>query len=197
MSKINFFYRILVSSFVMSTFAEGVILPVYAIFVQKIGGDILDAGWAMGIFLITQGVFTIIVHRFKWTQRQRIWLMIFGWALWVVGIASYLVIGNTLMLFITQIMTAMGNAIADPIFTQELAAHTDKKVAELEWGIFEGSNDLVNGIGAIIGAAIVAAFGFPALIYIMILTATTSFVMILFYVSRLRRQKIIMKEKLA
>jgi hypothetical protein len=182
-SRVNFLYKILISSYSLSTFSEGVILPVYAIFVQKIGGDILNAGQAMGVFLITQGLFTIFIHKFKWTSKQKMFFMVMGWFIWILGIASYLIISSIYMLFITQILTAIGNAIADPIFEEELAHHTDIKREEFEWGIFEGSKDLVSGLAAIAGGIILSAYNFSALIYLMIGTATISFFMILYYVS--------------
>jgi hypothetical protein len=37
------------------------------------------------------------------------------------------------MLFITQILTALGNAIADPIFDEELSNNTDPKNKLFEW----------------------------------------------------------------
>lgn len=177
----NFFYRLLLSSYVLSTFSEGVLLPVYAIFVQKIGGDALSAGTAMGLFLLTQGSFTVFVHKISWNESQRLRLLILGWFIWTVGIAAYLIVANVWMLFVTQILTAAGNAIADPIFEEELADHTDESAKEFEWGLFEGSKDIVAGLAALAGGFVVAIYGFPTLIYMMIVTASVSFVMSLYY----------------
>jgi len=187
--KPNFLYRLLVLSFTMSCFSEGVIVPIYAIFVQKVGGDILDAGFAMGIFLITEGIFTMLIHRLKWNPKQRINLLVGGWMIWVIGIGSYLLISNIWMLFLSQVLTAIGNAIADPVFDQELSDHTDKDMEEFEWGFFEGSKAFVDGAAAIIGATVAAYFGFRNLIYAMIVAATLSFVLILVYISKLRASK--------
>lgn len=184
--RVNLFYRILVLAFSLSVFSEGILLPVYAVFVQKVGGDILDAGLAMGIFLLTQGLFTILVHRYHWNYAQRIQLMAGGWLVWVIGISLYLAISSVWMLFLTQVLTAIGNAVADPIFDTELASHTDKSREEFEWGFFEGGNDIVSGIAAIVGGLVVSIYGFRTMIYLMIVTATLSFVIILWYVMRLR-----------
>lgn len=183
----NLFYRILVSSWALSSFSEGVILPIYAVFVQHIGGDILDAGGAMGVFLITEGIFTTIVHRGRYSQRMRIFLMILGWAVWLSGIVFYLFISNIWTLFLAQVLTAIGNAVADPVFDEELAEHTDPSLREYEWGVWEGSKSFIDGVAAILGAAVAALLGFRALIYLMIVAATLSFVMILWYVTRMRR----------
>jgi len=184
--KPNILYRLLVTAFTVSSFSEGIILPIYAIFVQKIGGDILDAGYAMGIFLVTEGVFTMFVHRVRWDPKQRIFLMILGWIIWLCGICTYLFISNIWTLFLAQVLMAIGNAVADPVFDQELADHTDKGFEELEWGMFEGSKAILDGAAAIIGASIAAFFGFETLIYVMTATATISFLLILAYVQRLQ-----------
>ena len=179
------------SAFVLSIFSEGIILPIYAIFVQKIGGDVLDAGLAMGIFLISQGVFSILFHKIIRSDKKRILFMSIGWFIWVLGIASYLIISNVWMLFLTQILTSLGNAIADPIFDQELAHHTDKKNEEFEWGFFEGSANLVSGVAAILGGLVVSAWGFNILIFGMVGTATLSLLLIIFYSRLIQKIKIL------
>ena len=85
-------------------------------------------------------------------------------------------------------LTAFGNAIADPVFDQELSDHTDKDLAELEWDFFEGSKAFVDGQRQS-SAQPLAYFGFRNLIYAMIVAATLSFVLILVYISKLRNSK--------
>lgn len=183
--KINTLYKILISSYGFSIFSEAVLIPIYAVFVQKVGGDILAASGAMATFLITQGIFTIIIHRIKWKNKTI--LLCGGWVIWVVGIASYLLISNVFMLFITQILTAIGNAIADPVLFEELAEHTDKKAKEFEWGFFSGIEALVNGLAALAGGLIATFYGFTVLIYVMIASATISLFFIIYYIRQKHR----------
>jgi MFS family permease len=187
--KINLLYKLLIASYATSMFSEGIILPIYAVFVQNIGGDILDASSAMAVFLITEGIFTFLVHKSKWVQRHRIPVMVAGWAIWVIGIASYLAVSSIATLFATQILTAIGNALADPIFDQELANHTDKKSEEFEWGFFEGINSIVQGFGALLGGLVAAIFGFKTLLSVMALTATLSLALILVYIQKIKQMK--------
>lgn len=157
-------------------------MPIYAIFVQKIGGDILDATGAIATFLIVSGAATIVIHRFKWSEKHRTKLMVFGWLIWVLGIAGYLLISSTLTLFAAQILVALGNAIANPAFDAELDDHTDEEIKSYEWGVFEALQDIFNGIAAIVGGLIATFFGFKVLIIVMVIMATISFAMILYYV---------------
>jgi hypothetical protein len=180
--KTNFLYKLLVTAYATSTFAEGIILPIYAIFVQEIGGDILEASGAIGIFLIVNGIATIIIHRIPWSQKNRTYLLIGGWALWVFGIASYFAVSNTLTLFIAQILVAVGNAVADPAFDAELDDRIDVQLKSYEWGIFGATQDVLNGCAAILGGIIATLFGFRTLILCMVIAATFSFSLILYYV---------------
>ena len=184
--KINSFYKILIIGYSTSIFAEGILLPIYAVFVQKIGGTILDASGAIAVFLITQGIFTVLAHRLRWIDKNRIAVMAGGWLIWVCGIALYLFVSNVFMLMVTQVLTALGNALADPIFDRELAAHTDHKGQEFEWGFFEGNKDLVQGVASIVGGLVVSFFGFRILIYTMVFSATASLLIILFYISKIK-----------
>ncbi|MCX6824306.1 MAG: MFS transporter [candidate division SR1 bacterium] len=190
-NRINSLYRLLLSAYSVSMFSEGVLLPIYAVFVQKIGGDILDASGAMAVFLISQGIFTIIIQRMKRTYKHHITMMIVGWIIWLMGIALYLAVSSTRMLFITQILVAMGNAIADPIFDKELADHTDKNNKLFERGLREGLQDIISGLAAIIGGLIAVFLGFKMLIGFMILTGTISLIIILLYVKKYRAKQAI------
>jgi hypothetical protein len=182
MTRPNRLYKQLVASYVISTFAEGILLPIYAIFVQQIGGDILEASGAIAVFLIVSGIATVVIHRSQWSQRNRTLLLVGGWILWVAGIAFYYLISSTVTLFLAQVLVALGNAIADPAFDAELDDHTDEAIKSYEWGLFEAFKDILNGVAAIAGGLIAAFLGFRVLIACMIATATLSFLMILFYV---------------
>ena len=186
--KTNFLYRVLISSYAVSTFAEGIIMPIYAVFVQKIGGTILDTSGAIAVFLILNGVAIIVIHRSQWSQRHRTLLLIFGWLVWVIGIAAYFVISSVATLFMAQVLVALGNAIADPAFDAELDDHTDEKLKSYEWGLFGALQDILNGVAALTGGLIAGFFGFRALIFCMMVAATLSFMGILYYVRARNRR---------
>lgn len=188
-NKINSLYKLLLSAYGVSMFSEWVLLPIYAVFVQKIWWDILDASWAMAVFLISQWIFTIIVQRLKWTYKHHTIMMIIWWFIRLMGIVLYLAVSSTRMLFVTQILVAMWNAIADPIFDKELADNTDKNNKLFERGLWEGMQDITNWLAAIIWWLIATFFWFKWLIAFMILTWTTSLIMILIYVKKYKSKE--------
>lgn len=177
-------YKLLIYTYSCSVFVEWILLPIYAIFVQNIGGDILDASWAMAIFLITSGLCTVLIHRLKWSQKHKNVLLIWGRLVWVIGIALYLTVSSIATLFITQVVIALGNAMADPVFDEELEENTAKWSEVEKWWLYEWSQDIVNWLAAVIGWLAVTYFGFHTLIYLMIVAASASFVGILYYYHR-------------
>lgn len=188
-NEINPLYKLLLSAYGVSIFSEWVLLPIYAVFVQKIGWDVLDASWAMAVFLISQWIFTIIIQRLKWTYKHHTIMMIVWWFIWLMGIVLYLAVSSTRMLFITQILVAMWNAIADPIFDKELADNTDKNNKLFERGLWEGMQDITNWLAAIIWWLIATFLWFRWLIIFMILTWTISLVIILTYVKKYKSKE--------
>lgn len=177
----NWYYRMLVSAWGLSSVSEGVLLPIYALYVQQIGGTILDAAGAVAAYFVLQGVVEILVHRSAWSHRHRMVLMIGGWAVWLLGISTYLWVASVPMLFVAQILTGLGNAIANPAFDAELAQKADKKIIEYEYSVFEGLQDIAQGFAALLGGLVAYTFGFTVLIAVMIGTASISFALILLY----------------
>lgn len=190
MKKKNVYYQLLVSSYSLSTFSEAVLIPIYAVFVQKVGGDILDAAGAIATFYIVCGLGEIFIHRTSWSQKHRLSLMFWGWLVWLAGIVFFLFISNIFTLFLAQVLTALGNAIADPAYDAELAEHTDSEERDSQYGYYEGIQDIFQGVAALIGGLVAFAYGFKLLIILMIITATISFILSIMYVKKIRKDKL-------
>lgn len=186
--NVNSTFKYLTISYTLSTFSEGIMMPIYAIYVQKIGGDILDASAAIGIFLLVSGLITYLIHRRKWSEKNRSTLLLLGWIIWLIGIGSYLYVYNIISLFYTQVLLALGNAIADPAFDAEFSINLDKNIVLFEWGIFDSMKDIVSGLAAIFGGLIAITWGFKALILTMIASASISLIIILLYLYKYRKE---------
>lgn len=179
--KSHHLYNCLIASYNFACFAEGILLPIYAIYVQKIGGDILDASWAIAIFSITSWFGTILLHRLNRSAKHKSWLLIGGRLVRLIGIISYLAVSNIIMLFVTQVLIALGNAMANPVFDEELEENRESANKVYKRWLYEWSQDIVNGVAAIVGGLVVTSLGFRFMIIVMIITASVSFAGILYY----------------
>lgn len=161
--------KILLFSYAMIAFAGGMFGPIYAIFVENIGGDILTAGGAYAAFSIAAGVLTLLISRWEDHVKHQEKLIILGFAINSIGFLGYLFIQTPMHLFIVQIILGISMAIISPAYDSLYSKHLDKGKFSSEWGMWEGMNYIVLGISAAIGGVFGAIFGFRILFIAMFL----------------------------
>ena len=154
--------------------AEGLIGPIYAIFVKNIGGDVLAAGTSFGLFSIASGVFIFTFGRSRFFKERLRLMVFFGCFIAAIGITSYLFVSNPLELFITQIVIGIGVGILEPSWDGLFSANLSEDKATTFWATWAGGRDFLSGIAAIVGGVIVAAYSFEVLFIIMTIFSLAS-----------------------
>jgi len=147
--------------------AGGMLGPIYAVFVEQIGGNILTAGWAIALFSIATGVFIILLGKWEDRFRNKEALVVAGYSLNVVGFIGYLFITHPMQLFLIQIIFALAEAIVTPAFDGLYSSLLDRGRFASEWGMWEGTYYIVTAVAAFIGSGIAYLFGFGALFVFM------------------------------
>ena len=159
--------RILLVTNGLILIAAAMIGPIYAVFVENIGGDLLDASIAGGLFALTAGLVTLFSGKLSDRIRHSEIIMILGYALIGTGFFLYQYVDSILFLFAIQVMIGLGNAIYSPAFDKLYSAHLDSKKAGTEWAAWESMNYFTTAFGALVGGVIVTVFGFNAIFLIM------------------------------
>ena len=148
-------------------FAGGLLGPIWAVYVEEIGGDILDASGAFGAFMLTAALVTYILGRIEDRNRYKAKFVILGYLMGAVGFTGYLFVTNPLTLFGVQAILGITVAVKDPAY-DGLYSKFAKKHLTLAWGEWEAMDYLTAGLSAIIGGLIANYFGFRFLFYLMI-----------------------------
>ena len=78
-----------------ATLALGMLGPIYALFVEQIGGDILDAGWAFFAFMITSGIVMFLISKWEDRFKHKSKLVVVGY-----GVLSSII---SLLLFLLKL----------------------------------------------------------------------------------------------
>lgn len=167
-------------AYAFSTFAQGILTPIYAFFVQKIGGGILETSWALAVYSIITGLGTIFIHKAPWSHLYKKHFLWGGWFLWLLSVAVYFKMNNSFLLYLSQLLNGLGTALSEPVFDAEFS----KRIAADPsggWAFFEGVTNIFSGVAAIIGGFIASMYGFKTLIYCMFGVATISFFLIVYY----------------
>ena len=164
--------KILISASILYNFAGGLFGPIYAIFVEKIGGDILTASSAIALYNIIMGILLLTFGKMEDKINKRN-VVVLGYFLSAIGVTGYLFVSQPWHLFAVQIILSLG-VITNPAWDAFFASSTDKKKESEEWGLWEGSIKINTGIAALVGGFVASVFGFRALFVLMSASAFAS-----------------------
>jgi len=148
-------------------FAFGLLAPIYAIFVEEIGGDILDAGFTYAIYLFVLGILIFFISRWENHQKFKGKLLVFSYFLFAIASIGYLLVSNKIHLFIVQGILGVAEAFNSPVYDGLYSKFLDKGKFVSEWGLYASMRSILTAIAAVGGGVIAAYFGFKYLFLIM------------------------------
>ncbi|MDO8621327.1 MAG: MFS transporter [Candidatus Levybacteria bacterium] len=159
-------------------FADSLLGPLYAVFVQKFADGVLAISISWTAFLISTTLFTFLISRVGDKIRKDDMLMasfIVRAIVWL----SYIFVGNIPQLIALQIFLGIGEALGSPSFSAIFAEHLDKNHHVQEYADWRLIANIVTAVGTMLGGLIVAKLGFEYLFLAMSLLAVISFLEIL------------------
>lgn len=163
--------KILLFADAWMTFALGMIGPIYAIFVERIGGDLLDASWAYFTFMLTSGVVMYSISRWENHVKHKEKLVVAGYLIGAFGALLYYFVDGQSMLLITQVVLGFSVAILSPAFDAVYSHYVNKKKEASDWGAWESMGYLVTAIAALAGGYIADIYGFKTLFIVMFISS--------------------------
>src|SRR3989339_676333 len=106
----NKYYKMLLSASLLANFGDNLIGPFYAVFVEKIGGSILDMGYTVTVFSVCTGFLMIIIGRISDKLNKEL-ITIFGYTMYALGSLLYVFISSPWQLFGLQIVFAVSAVV--------------------------------------------------------------------------------------
>lgn len=156
------------SFFVLAT---GMLGPIYAIFVQQVGGDILAAGTAWAIFMITSGIGILFMGKLQDKIKRDKPAILIGYALMSLAFLGYFFVSNVMQLFLLQVLLGISIVVLTPAYDSFYTKYLEKGKFASQWAAWEGIWYLVTGIAALIGAFLAEIFSFQTLFLVMFFTS--------------------------
>ncbi|VVB60934.1 Major Facilitator Superfamily protein [uncultured archaeon] len=174
----NRYQRALLFSSYMWYFGEGLLGPLYAIFTQRVGGDVLELTGAYALYLVTVGALDIYIGKIS-DHYSKKHLMTLGYALNAVATFGYLFVDSPAKLFMIQGLLGVAAAFATPTWNSLFSIYENKKHAGEEWGLDNGGSQLVTGFAVVTGGIIITYFSFSFLFVLMGLVQIFSTIILL------------------
>lgn len=159
--------RVLLVTNAMILISAAMLGPIYALFVEKIGGSLLDASLTSAIFAFAAGLTTLSAGRYIDKIKRPHFIVIFGYLVMGLSFILYMFVNTIWALFSVQILIGFAEAISYPAFDAVYSKHLTRGKIGTEWGAWESVNFFSAAIGATIGGFIATIFGFNGLFTIM------------------------------
>lgn len=159
--------KILIAADAFATLALGMIGPIYAIFVENIGGDILDVGWAYFVFTFTSGAVLYLISTWENKIKHKEKLVVLGYLINALGCFLYFFVDTQMALLVVQVVLGIGVAVVSPAFDSIYSHFVTSEKEASDWGAWEAMGYFVAAIGAVAGSMIANTFGFGALFLVM------------------------------
>ncbi|MBP9750196.1 MAG: MFS transporter [Candidatus Pacebacteria bacterium] len=145
----------------------GMLGPLFALFAQRVGGDVLETTWVYAVYLVVTGVGIFVVGKVTDCVGQE-WPLVVGYALNTVATFSYLLVSTVIGLFVVQIVQGVALALMTPTWYALYDKHSgDGSHDGYVWGLFSGMAFIVQGIALMLGGYIVTAYSFDVLFVVM------------------------------
>jgi MFS family permease len=154
--------RLLLKISFMVTFAEAMLVPIYAAFTERVGGSVLDAGIAFAVFSMATGGAVVLLGTQSWFQHNTKRFLMLGFVASSACDISYIFVANKWQLFAVQVVAGFATGLIEPtwdaLFTDDIE-HSSAK----HWSIWAGGTHLVTGAAALVGGLVVAYASFSVL----------------------------------
>jgi MFS family permease len=173
LKSINPVVKFLILSDVLVVGATAMLAPLFALFIEDfiIGGNAMVVSISMGIFLISRSLLQIpiatLIDRIKGEVDDFVLMFIFSVLMSITPIL-YLFINTPFQLYLVQALLGVFTAITYPSYMAIFTRHVDKHKEGTEWGIYYTMIDLGSAFLAVLGGYVAETFGFPQLIYLVV-----------------------------
>lgn len=158
--KLNKSLRVLITVNTVMVFIVAMFAPFYAVFVQKIGGNLAVAGFSWAVYPIVAGVLTFLFSQWEMKVKEQELLMAVGYFIRGLVFLSYAFMGGIAQLIFTQILWGIGTALSTPAFDATYSAHTSREGSIAEWGQWEGMSNVATGVAALISGIVIQSVGY-------------------------------------
>lgn len=160
--------RLLLTASIFMHAGVNMIAPLYAVYIGEIGGTLLDAGLAVGVYGVGKSFFYFLAGRVNEQLISRKALIVTGYFLHAFGYFCYLFAENIWHVIAIQALLAFAEAIMNPSWSAILATSLTKGKERRIYGDFYGYRTFFEGVAAILGGLFAMQMGFTVVFSVMV-----------------------------
>lgn len=170
--------RILLVSNSVFMLAIGLLGPLYAVFVQKFSSAVMTISISWAVFILSSTLFVFILSRVG-DRLDKKYLLLGGFLVRSLAWILLIFVSSLSQLIFLQVLLGLGEALGTPAFEALFAEHLDQGKHIRNYSDMWVANNVVAGVGTLIGGVVVSYLGFPILFILMSSLAIFSFFILL------------------
>jgi sugar phosphate permease len=159
--------KILLSTQTIATTSAGLLAPIYAIYVEKVGGGILETSASYALFAVVYGLLMLVMGKMTDKVKYQELFIVAGFFISGIGYVGYLFVSSVFHLFILQAILGIAQAVMTPAHDGLYTKHLDDSKTASEWATWEAVYAISTGVSAFVGGIIVYYISFEALFIAM------------------------------
>lgn len=184
--KVNRSLAILFLTNSLFVFASSLLGPLYAVFVERIGGGLMSISMSTAIYYVVATITLLFVSRVGDSFKETEVLLAGSWLFRGFVFLSLIFVRNIYGLLVVQSALGLGEAVGTPAFSSLFARHLDKGKGMYDYSNWSVVSNIVLALATLIGGFVVSYFGFDLLFGLMFLIC----VFISFIVLKLPRKEL-------
>ncbi|NPA76537.1 MAG: MFS transporter [Candidatus Diapherotrites archaeon] len=154
---------ILLVAALLANFSEGIYTPLYAAYVEHIGGGLAAAGTSWSMNLIVYGILALVLSRAGAKYKHKVGMLITGYLLSALATALFAFVTVPITLYFVQGLRGFSWALLAPVWDSFYSLFVDRRHATVDWGYYEGGWSIANGLGAAFGGILITVMSFSSL----------------------------------
>lgn len=152
-------------------FAGNLIGPLYAVYIEGLGGSIAVASGTWSVMLLTTTLINFGLIRYGDKVKQHEYYLIAGFVFRALAWIGFVYAGSISAIIILQILIGIGEAVGSTGFDTIFAEHLDKSSHIKDYAVWKTIANVLAAIATMIGGLVVTYYGFAPMFSFMAIVA--------------------------
>ncbi len=152
-------------------FANHLLGPLYAIFVEKFDVNVVSISSSWAIYMLSATVFTLLIRKIGDKVIEHEYMLIAGYVIRIICWIGYIFVGSFQLFLVIQVLLGISEAVASPAFDTIFAKHLDKDKEVSEYATWKLYENGALALSTFVGGIIVQYSNFETLFVLMSLLA--------------------------
>lgn len=141
--------------------------PLYAVFIEGLGGSIAVVSGTWSVMLLTTTLVNFVLIRYGDKIKEHEYFLIAGFIFRAVAWIGFVYAHNLIAIILLQIVIGLGEAVGSTGFDAIMAEHLDKSSHIRDYAVWKTISNLLASLATLIGGFVVTWYGFSPMFIFM------------------------------